>query len=124
MMIEEITASSFKTTDIEGNSLLKTETGIGINPAGYITHSADHSSRRDAGCVIHSDTRASAAVAAMKAGLPPLSQGAIFLYGEVSTHDFEGSALRPEERRQLVEILGANNVMICAITGRLQSVGW
>jgi len=92
--------------------ILKADNGFAINPAGYIIHSAIHGAREDAGCVIHTHTRASVAVSAGEAGLRPLSQSAMFFHERVSCHDFEGSAINPDERQRLVDDLGANDVMI------------
>jgi ribulose-5-phosphate 4-epimerase/fuculose-1-phosphate aldolase len=119
LMYDEITASSLHKIDIDGNYVLRSPGNFEVNPAGYIIHSAIHSGRDDAGCVIHTHSRAASAVAAMECGLLPLSQSAMFFYGEHSYHDFEGSAVNPEERARLVADLGSNNVMFLRNHGTL-----
>ncbi len=51
VLFNEITASSLIKVDIDGNLL--SESPFRINPAGYTIHSAVHSGREDAMCVIH-----------------------------------------------------------------------
>lgn len=119
MLYEEVTASSLQKIDTDGAIVLKADSPFGVNPAGFIIHSAIHAGRKDAGCVIHSHTRASAAVAAGTAGLLPLSQSAMFFHGAVSSHAFEGAAVRPDERERLVADLGANDIMLLHNHGTL-----
>ena len=119
MTYDEVTASSLQKIDIDGNIVLAADNGFGVNPAGFIIHSAIHGAREDAGCVIHSHTRATVAVSAGTAGLLPLSQSAMFFHGEVSSHDFQGSAVHPEERARLVADLGSNDVMLLRNHGTL-----
>ena len=119
MLYSEVTASSLQKIDLDGNIVLDAETGYGINPAGYIIHSAVHAAREDAHCVIHTHTRATMAVSAMGEGLLPISQDAMLFYGNTSYHDFEGAALNPEERARLVADLGDNNVMLLHNHGSL-----
>ena len=115
----EITASSLHKIDLAGALVLDAGEGFGVNPAGFIIHSAIHAGRADAACVIHTHTRASVAIAAGTAGLLPLSQSAIFFHGAVSAHEFEGAVVRPEEQARLVADLGANDVMILRNHGTL-----
>jgi ribulose-5-phosphate 4-epimerase/fuculose-1-phosphate aldolase len=119
LMYDEITASSLHKIDIDGNYVLRSPGNFEVNPAGYIIHSAIHSGRDDAGCVIHTHSRAATAVSAMECGLLPLSQSSLFFYGEHSYHAFEGSAINPEERARLVADLGNNNVMFLHNHGTL-----
>ena len=119
MMYDEVTASSLQKIDLDGNVILDAGNGFEVNPAGFIIHSAIHSGREDAGCVVHTHTRAAVAVSAGEVGLLPLSQSAMFFYGEVSEHAFEGSAIRPDERARLVADLGRNDVMLLRNHGTL-----
>ena len=119
MLYEETTASSLQKIDIDGKYVLRTDNGFDINPAGYVIHSAVHAGRENAGCVIHTHTRASVAVSATAAGLLPLSQSAMMFYGEVAYHDFEGPAVNLDERRRLVDDLGDRDVMILRNHGTL-----
>ena len=45
-LYEEITASSLITIDLDGAILLNPHAEVGINPAGYVIHSAIHAARR------------------------------------------------------------------------------
>ena len=74
LLYEEITATSLVRIDIAGNILDAGSTDLGINRAGYVIHSAVHGARHDAGCVIHTHTRAGVAVSCMADGLLPIRQ--------------------------------------------------
>ena len=60
LLFEEITASSLIAIDQEGNKL--SESPYQVNKAGFVIHSAIHAAREDAGCVLHTHTRAGVAV--------------------------------------------------------------
>lgn len=119
MLYEEITASSLHKIDVDGDVILAGHPAYGVNRAGFVIHSAVHMGRADAGCVIHTHSRAASAVSAMKCGLLPLSQSATLFYDEVSYHDFEGPAVDLEERARLVRDLGSNDVMLLRNHGTL-----
>ena len=119
MLYEEVTASSLQKIDTDANVILKPDNAFDVNPAGYVIHSAVHSGRENAGCVIHTHTRAAVAVSATHAGLLPLSQSAMMFYGQVAYHDFEGPAINPEERKRLVADLGTLDIMILRNHGTL-----
>src|SRR5215469_12591856 len=71
MLYEEITASSLIKIDLEGRTVLQPDHDYSVNAAGYVIHSAVHSARCDAHCVIHTHTRAGTAVSALADGLMP-----------------------------------------------------
>lgn len=119
MLYEEVTASSLQKIDTDARVILKPDNDFDVNPAGYVIHSAIHAGRENAGCVIHTHTRAAVAVAATQAGLLPLSQSAMMFYGEVAYHDFEGPAINVDERARLVADLGFFDVMILRNHGTL-----
>lgn len=110
MLFEEMTASSLVKVDLSGQVVLDTPNTI--NPAGFTIHSAVHAARADAGCVLHTHTKAGVAVSAQKDGLLPLSQISLFPFASLSYHDYEGIALNEEEKPRLVEDLGASNFMV------------
>jgi ribulose-5-phosphate 4-epimerase/fuculose-1-phosphate aldolase len=118
LMFEEITASSLVTVTQSGE-VIDDPTGLGINPAGFVIHSAIHGARHDVGCVIHTHTAAGLAVAAQKRGLLPLTQHAMRFTDCLSYHDYEGVALDLPEQRRLVRDLGENNAMILRNHGLL-----
>jgi len=72
LMFEEMTASSLVKVDLNGE--IVQETPYFINPAGFTIHSAVHAARDNAGCVLHTHTRAGVAVSAQADGLLPISQ--------------------------------------------------
>ena len=117
-LYEEITASSLVTIDLAGNILFNPHDGIGINPAGYVIHSAVHAVRHDAACVIHTHTRAGMAVSAMACGLLPLTQSAMRCM-PVAYHDYEGPALDTDERARLQADLGDRRFMVLRNHGLL-----
>jgi ribulose-5-phosphate 4-epimerase/fuculose-1-phosphate aldolase len=118
MLFDEITASSLVTVTLDG-AIVEDETGLGINHAGYVIHSAVHGARHDVGCVMHSHAGAGLAVAAQKEGLLPLTQHAMRFTGCLSYHDYEGIALELDERARLIRDLGSNNAMILRNHGLL-----
>ena len=107
LMFEEITASSLIKVDAVGNKL--DDSAYGINPAGFTIHSAIHSARHDAQCVLHTHTLNGIAVSAQRGGVLPLSQQSIFVLSSLSYHDYEGVALNEEEKPRLVQDLGPTN---------------
>ena len=118
LMFEEITASCLVTVALDGR-IVDDPIGLGINPAGFVIHSAIHGARHDVGCVIHTHTAAGLAVAAQKRGLLPLSQHAMRFTDCIAYHDYEGVALDLPEQRRLVRDLGQRNAMILRNHGLL-----
>src|SRR2546423_5234736 len=91
MTYDEISASSLVKIDFDGNIVQDSGTGYGINQAGFVIHSAVHRARADVACVIHTHTPSGMAVSAMKCGLLPLTQNAMFFSG-VGYHGYESPA--------------------------------
>ena len=118
MTYDEICASSLVKVDFDGNVVQDSGTGYGINHAGFVIHSAVHRGRADVACVIHTHTPAGMAVSAMKCGLLPLTQNAMFFSG-VGLHDYEGPAVELDEQKRLVADLGAHDAMILRNHGLL-----
>src|SRR5271170_3262468 len=104
MTFDEITASSLVKVDLDGNKVM--ESPYEINPAGFTIHSAIHAGREDANCVLHVHSLNGAAVSAQKNGLLPISQQSIFVLSSLAYHDYEGVALREDEKPRLVRDLG------------------
>lgn len=121
MMFEEITASSLVRVDQDGNKLNPDD--FDINPAGFTIHSAIHAVREDALCVMHTHTTAGVAVSAQQDGLLPLSQQSLFPLSNLAYHDYEGVALREDEKARLQKDLGSNNFMILRNHGLLTTGG-
>jgi len=105
LMFEEITASNLIKIDHHGKAI-DDPLGLGYNEAGFVIHGCIHEARPEAGCVIHTHTRAGVAVSAMKCGLLPISQHAMFVQRSVAYHDYEGIALDMDERARMASDLG------------------
>jgi ribulose-5-phosphate 4-epimerase/fuculose-1-phosphate aldolase len=117
LLFEEMTASSLVKVDIDGE--IVQDTPHFINPAGFTIHSAIHAAREDAGCVLHTHTKAGVAVSAQAGGLQPISQISLFPYASLAYHDYEGIALNEDEKPRLVADLGDRKFMILRSHGLL-----
>jgi ribulose-5-phosphate 4-epimerase/fuculose-1-phosphate aldolase len=117
MLYEEMSASSMIRIDIDGNVLFNA-TDYGVNQAGFVIHSAIHKARHDVDCVIHTHTLAGMAVSAMTCGILPIAQSSM-RFGDVAFHDYEGPALRLDERERLVANLGNREAMVLRNHGLL-----
>ena len=117
MLYEEMTASSMIRIDIDGKVLFNA-TDYGVNQAGYVIHSAVHAARHDADCIIHTHTLAGMAVSAMKGGILPIAQSSM-RFSDIAYHDYEGVALRLDERERLVKNLGNREAMVLRNHGLL-----
>jgi len=117
LMFDEITASSLVKIDTAGNKL--DDTPFPVNPAGFVIHSAIHGARHDAQCVLHVHTLNGIAVSAQKGGVLPISQQSIFVLSSLAYHDYEGVALRDDEKPRLVKDLGSNDFLMLRNHGLL-----
>lgn len=118
MLYEEIDASCLIKTNLAGEILFNPDPTYGINPAGYVIHSAIHGARTDVDCVIHTHTRAGMAVSALECGLLPIAQTSM-RFGQIAYHEYEGVAVDLDERERLVADLGSSDVMILRNHGLL-----
>jgi ribulose-5-phosphate 4-epimerase/fuculose-1-phosphate aldolase len=112
-----MTASSMIRIDIDGNVIFNA-TDYGVNQAGYVVHSAVHAARHDVDCIIHTHTLAGMAVSAMKCGILPIAQSSM-RFTDIAYHDYEGVALRLDERERLVKALGNREAMVLRNHGLL-----
>jgi ribulose-5-phosphate 4-epimerase/fuculose-1-phosphate aldolase len=117
LMFDEITASNLVKVDQRCNKLI--DSPYPVNPAGFVIHSAVHEAREDAGCVLHTHTRAGVAVSAQKAGILPLSQQSTFVLASLAYHDYEGVAFREDEKPRLQADLGHANFLVLRNHGLL-----
>jgi len=117
MMFEEITASSLIKIDMQGNKV--SDSPWPVNPAGFVIHSAVHAARHDVVCVLHTHALNGVAVSAQKNGVLPLSQQSIFVLGDLAYHDYEGVALRDDEKPRLVADMGKKNYLMLRNHGLL-----
>lgn len=117
LMFDEITASSLVKVDQDCNKL--SDSPFPVNPAGFVIHSAIHQAREDAACVLHTHSRAGVAVSAQKCGVLPISQQSTFVLGSLAYHDYEGVALRDDEKPRLQADLGQANYLMLRNHGLL-----
>ncbi len=117
LLFNEVTASNL--VEISYDGTVHEPAGAIINPAGLLIHTAVHSARHDDGCVIHVHSAAGVAVSAQAEGLLPISQQALVVQDRLSYHDYEGVALRDEERARLQADLGDARLMILRNHGLL-----
>ncbi len=111
LMFDEITASSLIKIDQSCNKL--SDSPYPVNPAGFTIHSCIHEVRDDAGCVLHTHSRAGVGVSAQKGGLLPVSQQSTIILNSIAYHDYEGIALNADEKPRLQASLGkANNLIL------------
>lgn len=117
LMFDEITASSLIRVDQDCNKL--SDSPYPVNPAGFIIHSAIHAGREDVGCVLHTHTRAGVAVSAQRGGVLPISQQSTFVLSSLAYHDYEGVAVREDEKARLQADLGDRTFMVLRNHGLL-----
>ena len=113
----EVTPTNLIKVSFDGEIL--SDTVHEINPAGSVIHGATHAARPDIGCVLHLHTINGVAVSSVKDGLLPISQHALHLFGEVAYHDYEGIAMREDEKVTIVRDLGEKKVMLLRNHGSL-----
>lgn len=117
LMFDEITASSLVKVDQDCNKII--DSPFPVNPAGFTIHSCIHAAREDVGCVLHTHSRAGVAVSAQKCGVLPISQQSTFVLASLAYHDYEGVALRDDEKPRLVRDMGDKNFLVLRNHGLL-----
>jgi len=117
LMFDEITASSLVKVDMQCNKLI--DSPYPVNPAGFVIHSCIHAAREDVQCVLHTHSRAGVAVSAQKCGVLPISQQSTFVLSSLAYHDYEGVALRDDEKPRLQQDLGHKNFLMLRNHGLL-----
>lgn len=104
LMFDEITASNLIKVDQQCRKL--SDSPHPVNPAGFTIHSCIHDAHHDVGCVLHTHTKAGVAVSAQKDGILPISQQSTFVLSSLAYHDYEGVAVREDEKPRLQRDLG------------------
>jgi ribulose-5-phosphate 4-epimerase/fuculose-1-phosphate aldolase len=117
VMFDEITASSLVKVDQESNKVI--DSPFPVNPAGFTIHSCIHQGREDVGCVLHTHSRAGVAVSAQKCGLLPISQQSTLILPQLAYHDYEGLAVRDDEKPRLQQDLGDKSFLMLRNHGLL-----
>ncbi len=113
----EVTPTNLIKVSFDGEIL--SDTNHDINPASMVVHGATHAARPDIACVIHLHTINGIAVSSVKDGLLPISQHALHLFGDIAYHDYEGIAMREDEKITIVRDLGEKKVMLLRNHGTL-----
>jgi len=119
LMFDEICASDLIIVDVNGNVV---EGSSDYNLAGFTIHSAVHTARDDAHCVMHTHTLAGMAVVASERGLLNLNQISAEFHNRLGYHEYEGVAFNLEERERIQNSLG-NNIALMLKHHGLLSVG-
>lgn len=117
MLFEEVTASNLMEIAIDGRPVV--DTGVRVNPAGWIVHRTVYEAVPDAQSVMHLHTIAGTAVSSQAAGLLPINQFAVTYHGKIAYHDYDGPGLRPEEQKTLVADLADKPMMFLRNHGTL-----
>jgi len=118
LLFGEARASDMVVCDTEGK-IVSDPSGLGISVGGFCIHSAIHTARADAVCVMHAHTEATIAVANMKAGLLPLSQHALRFHNRIAYLDYCGMFDSKEKRARLPAALGLAQVLMLRNHGPL-----
>ncbi|MET0209576.1 MAG: class II aldolase/adducin family protein [Burkholderiaceae bacterium] len=118
LLFEEVCASNLVKVGPQGE-ILEDPTGVGINTAGFVIHSAVHATRPDVRCVMHTHTAAGMAVSTHPEGLLPITQHAMRFHKRIGRHAYEGIALDLAERERLARDLGDHNALILENHGML-----
>jgi ribulose-5-phosphate 4-epimerase/fuculose-1-phosphate aldolase len=114
---EEVTARNLVKINTRGDVL--DGSTYPVNLAGFVIHSAIHSARPDAHCVMHTHTTTGVAVACKESGLRADNFYSAMLHGQVAYHEFEGVTTNPGEGPRLVKSLGDKRCMILRNHGLL-----
>ncbi len=117
LMFEEVTASSLIKINSHGDVLSPTDQTF--NTGAFVIHSAIHSARSNAHCIVHLHTTAGIAVSALEQGLMPLTQTALTILPTLAYHDFEGPTVNLGERARIVADLGDKTLMFLRNHGTL-----
>jgi ribulose-5-phosphate 4-epimerase/fuculose-1-phosphate aldolase len=117
LMFDEITASSLVKVDQACNKVI--DSPFPVNPAGFVIHSCIHQAREDIECVLHTHSRAGVAVSAQKCGVLPISQQSTVVLASLGYHDYEGIAVRDDEKPRLQRDLGDKTYLVLRNHGLL-----
>lgn len=113
----EVCASNLVTIDVDGNPVRATSWPV--NRAGFVIHSAIHSSMDEAHCVMHTHTTSGMAVACLANGLSPTNFYSAQLHGDVAYHAFEGVTVELDEKERLLASIGSKRAVILRNHGLL-----
>jgi ribulose-5-phosphate 4-epimerase/fuculose-1-phosphate aldolase len=118
LLFDEITATSLVKIDCDAN-IIDDRTDLGVNPAGFMIHSAVHMARPDLVCVMHSHTAAGIAVSCQKDGLLFISQHAMRFHNRIAYHNYDSFAFDYAQREGFQKDLGNKKAMFLRNHGLL-----
>jgi ribulose-5-phosphate 4-epimerase/fuculose-1-phosphate aldolase len=118
LLFAEARASTMVKCDVDGK-VLSDPSGLGISKGGFFIHSAIHTAKAEAVCVMHAHSEATIAVANYREGLLPLSQHALRFYGKVRYLDYCGLFDSADKRAALPRALGGGDVLMLRNHGPL-----
>lgn len=113
----EITAANLIKLDLDGNVLSDTELLPG--PAGLNFHSAILRSKPEIASTFHLHPIAGVVISTLEEGLRFFDQESCAIYGQVTTHEFEGLAEDKDEAPRIIADLGDKFAMIMLNHGLL-----
>lgn len=114
---EEITPACLLQVDVDGNIIDQPDASF--IPAGFVIHSAIHTQRANANCIMHNHSMAGMVVSALNESLLPLTQISMEFYNRVAYHDFGGIELDISVSDRIVGDLGKHHCMIMRNHGLL-----
>lgn len=118
ILFGEARASDMVKCDTQGE-IISDPTGLGISRGGFCIHSAIHTGRDNAVCVMHAHSEATIAVGNLKEGLLPLSQHALRFYNRIAYLDYVAMFNSPEKQAMLPKALGDAQVLMLRNHGPL-----
>lgn len=120
LLFDEVTASNLVLVDFEGRTISGDHS---YNRAGHHIHTAVFRARPEINFVLHSHTRAGAAVASMRCGLVPISQASLVVYGTVAYHPYgvaedaaEGTRVAGDLGDKYAMLLQNHGLLVCGRT--------
>ena len=113
----EVTAGNLVKVRLDGSAV--DASPFAVNRAGFVIHSAIHSRRDDAHCIMHVHTTAGMAVACKEGGLAYDNFYSAQLWGDIAYHDYEGVTTRTDEQDSLADSMGGKHCLILRNHGLL-----
>lgn len=115
-LFNEITASTLVAVDKAGRP---EAADTRVNTAGFAIHAAVFKARPDAVCSLHTHTKAGVALSALKCGLLPISQFALYFFERVGYFDYRHISAVDDDCADLGVALGGNGALILRNHGLL-----
>ena len=120
LLFEEVSASNLVQVDFDGTIVSGRHP---YNKAGHHIHTAVLRARPEINYVLHSHTRAGAAVSSMRCGLLPISQPALVVYGTMASHPYavtedehEGTRVAADLGDKYAMLLQNHGLLVCGRT--------